>query len=150
MTANHQPFMARTIELARQAGAAGEVPIGAVVVCNGEIIAEAANAREASGIATHHAEVMVIDAACKKLGRWRLNDCDLYVTLEPCTMCAGAIVLARFRTVVFGAMDAKAGAVGSLYNVLTDKRLNHQPEVIAGVCAADCGKLLSDFFKARR
>jgi tRNA(adenine34) deaminase len=146
----HVIFMNQAIALAQKAANAGEVPIGAVVVCDGEVIAEAANERETNKIATHHAEIRAIELACQKLDRWRLNGCDLYVTLEPCTMCAGAIVLARFDTVIFGAKDPKAGAVGSLCNVLTDARLNHQPEVVEGVLADECGKLLSDFFRARR
>ncbi len=142
--------MRRALELAEAAGLAGEVPIGALVVHGGHIVAEAANERETSGIATHHAEILAIERACRTLGRWRLNDCDLYVTLEPCTMCAGAIVLARFRQVIFGAMDPKAGAVGSLCDVLADPRLNHRPAVTSGVHAEASGKLLSDFFRARR
>lgn len=146
----HEAFMGRALELARQAAERGEVPVGAVVVCNGQIVAEAGNEREANKVATHHAEILVIERACQKLGKWRLNDCDLYVTLEPCTMCAGAIVLTRFAKVIFGASDPKAGAVGSLYNVLADERLNHRPEVIAGVLAEDCGRMLTDFFRSRR
>ena len=115
-----------------------------------QIVAEAGNERETSGIATHHAEILAIERACRALGRWRLNDCDIYVTLEPCTMCAGAIVLARFREVVFGAPDPKAGAVGSLYNILADTRLNHRPLVSSGVMAEECGRILSDFFRERR
>lgn len=143
-------FMERALELARAAAQNGEVPIGALIVRDGQIVAEAANERETNKIATHHAEIRVIEEACRKLDRWRLTDCDLYVTLEPCTMCGGAIVLARLKSVIFGAPDPKAGAVGSLYNILTDTRLNHRPEVIPGVLAEECGQLLSDFFKARR
>src|SRR5579863_4511852 len=102
-------FMQRAHELALAAAAVGEVPVGAVVVHDGQIIAEAANRRETSRVATAHAEILAIEQACHRLDRWRLNDCDLYVTLEPCAMCAGAIVLARFRAVVFGARDPKAG-----------------------------------------
>jgi tRNA(adenine34) deaminase len=149
-TSQLRSYTLRALELARLAGQSGEVPIGALVVHEGLVVAEAANAREKSGIATHHAEIIVIEEACRRLGRWRLSDCDLYVTLEPCTMCAGAIVLARFRRVIFGAMDAKAGAVGSLTNVLTDSRLNHQPEVVSGVLADQCGQLLTSFFKEKR
>ncbi len=145
-----EKFMTRALELAASAAAAGEVPIGAVVVRDGEIVAEAANERETAAIATHHAEILVIDRACRSLSKWRLNDCELFVTLEPCTMCAGAIVLARFKRVVFGAFDPKAGAVGSLMNVLADERLNHQPEVVSGVLASDCGRILTEFFRARR
>jgi tRNA(adenine34) deaminase len=143
-------FMGRALELAAAAAAVGEVPVGAVVVHDGQIIAEAANQREASAVATHHAEMLAIERACAALGQWRLHECDLYVTLEPCTMCAGAIILARFRSVFFGAHDPKAGAAGSLYNILADARLNHRPIVTTGVRADECGKLLSDFFRARR
>lgn len=150
MASEKESFMRRALELAQAAGQAGEVPIGAVVVSGGRIVAETANRRETSNIATHHAEILAIESACQALGRWRLNDCDLYVTLEPCTMCAGAIVLARFREVVFGAMDPKAGAAGSLCNVLADTRLNHRPIVTSGLLAEESARLLSDFFRARR
>ena len=142
--------MRRALELAAEACAVGEVPIGALIVHDGKIVAEAANARETSKVATHHAEILAIERACLALDRWRLSDCDLYVTLEPCTMCAGAIVLARFRSVVFGAMDPKAGAVGSLSNVLADERLNHRPVVVSGILATESAQLLSSFFKTRR
>jgi tRNA(adenine34) deaminase len=148
--ADRNVFMKRALELASLAEEAGEVPVGALVVLDGRIIFEASNARETSRIATHHAEILAIEGACRTLGRWRLSDCDLYVTLEPCTMCAGAIVLARFREVVFGAMDPKAGAVGSLSNVLADERLNHRPRVVSGILAAESSAMLSSFFKARR
>lgn len=150
MTAEHEKFMQRALELARHAASVGEVPVGAVVVSEGKIVAEAANQREASLIATHHAEILVIERACQALGRWRLNDCRLYVTLEPCVMCAGAIVHARLEEVVFGARDPKAGAVGSLFNVLADQRMNHRPSVVEGILARECGQILSDFFKERR
>lgn len=143
-------FMRRALALAASAGRAGEVPVGAVVVQAGQVVADAANSRETSGIATHHAEILAIEQACKVLGRWRLHDCDLYVTLEPCSMCAGAIVLARFREVIFGAKDPKAGAAGSLFNILADERLNHRPLVSSGVLESECSDLLRDFFKARR
>jgi tRNA(adenine34) deaminase len=146
----HVIHMTRALKLAQRAAEAGEVPIGAVVVYEDKVIAEAGNERETNKIATHHAEIRVIEQACQKLDRWRLSGCDLYVTLEPCTMCAGAIVLARFDKVIFGAKDPKAGAVGSLYNILTDARLNHRPEIIESVMAEECGKILSDFFRARR
>lgn len=148
--ADHAAFMRRALELARLAAEQGEVPIGAVVVCDGQIVAEAFNERETNKIATHHAEILVIERACKTLDRWRLNGCTLYVTLEPCTMCAGAIVLTRFDRVIFGAHDFKAGAVGSLFNILADERLNHRPEVVSGVLGEECGKILTDFFRARR
>lgn len=143
-------FMQRALELAREASVRGEVPVGAVIVQDSEIIAEAFNEREMQPSALAHAELSAIDRACETLKRWRLSGCTLYVTLEPCVMCAGAIVQARLDRVVFGAQDPKAGAVASLYQVLSDPRLNHRPQVESGVLAAECGQVLSDFFKARR
>jgi tRNA(adenine34) deaminase len=143
-------FMARAIQLAKHAAENGDVPIGAVMVRNGEIIAEAANEKEVVKVPTCHAEMLVIERAALKLDRWRLIDCDLYVTLEPCLMCAGAIVQARLRSVTYGAPDPKAGAVESLYQVLSDGRLNHRPLVSGGVMADECGQLLKDFFASRR
>lgn len=144
-------FMARALALAKQAAELGEVPVGAIVVDkNGQVLAESYNLRETTNIATRHAELMAIEEACKKLGAWRLGDCTLYVTLEPCPMCAGGIVNARLKRVVYGAADAKAGAVKSIYTLLSDPRLNHRPEVLGEVMAEECGRILSDFFKARR
>lgn len=143
-------YMSRALELAGLAASAGEVPVGAVIVCDREIVAEAYNLRESKPSAMAHAELIALEAACAKLGRWRLTGCTLYVTLEPCVMCAGAIVNARVDRVVYGARDSKAGAVESLYQVLSDTRLNHRPQITAGVLSDDCGKILSDFFKARR
>lgn len=143
--------MTRALELARQAAKLGEVPVGAVVVnAEGEIVAEAFNERERAPSALAHAELTATGAACAKLGRWRLTGCTLYVTLEPCVMCAGAIVNARFDRVVYGARDLKAGAVESLYQILGDTRLNHRPAVTGGVMAEECGRELSEFFRRRR
>jgi tRNA(adenine34) deaminase len=142
--------MGRALALAKEAAAKGEVPVGAVIVFEGKIVSEGINLRETGKVATHHAEILAIEAACARLGRWRLSGCTLYVTLEPCVMCAGAIVNARIDRVVYGATDPKAGAVASLFEILTDARLNHRPEVVAGVLGADCGALLSDFFRQRR
>ena len=142
--------MRRALELAAQAGAQGEVPVGAVLVHENAVIAEAYNERETRPSALAHAEISVISEACRKLGRWRLTGCTLYVTLEPCVMCAGALVQARVDRVVYGARDPKAGAVESLYQVLADERLNHRPLVEGGIMGLECGKILSDFFKARR
>jgi tRNA(adenine34) deaminase len=128
----------------------GDVPIGAVVVRDGQVIAARHNERELTGDPTAHAEVLVIRDAAHVVGHWRLLDCTLYVTLEPCVMCAGALVNARIGRVVYGATDPKAGAVTSLYQVLGDDRLNHRPPVESGVCAHECGALLRDFFSARR
>ena len=143
-------YMQRALELAQEAAQRGEVPVGAVVVYDSRIVAEAYNERESRPSALAHAELTAIARACEALGRWRLSGCTLYVTLEPCVMCAGGIVQARVDRVVFGARDPKAGAVESLYQVLADSRLNHRPQVTSGILATECGKLLSDFFKARR
>jgi tRNA(adenine34) deaminase len=131
--------------------ASGDVPVGAVVVdSSGDVIGAGFNAREASGDPTAHAEIVALRAAAASVGGWRLAGCTLVVTLEPCTMCAGALVLARVDRVVFGAVDPKAGAVGSLWDVVRDRRLNHRPEVTSGVLEAECGELLRSFFEGRR
>jgi tRNA(adenine34) deaminase len=145
-------MMARAIGLAKEAAAAGEAPIGAVVyeTATGGIIAEARNTREADADPCGHAELLAVRAAAGAIGDWRLNHCTLVVTLEPCCMCAGALVNARVGRVVFGAFDPKAGAVGSLMNLLADQRLNHRPEVIGGVEAEECGALLREFFRSLR
>ncbi len=138
-----------------EAGAAGspqaEVPVGAVILDRDQgVIARAHNRREADVDPTAHAEIVAIRAAARALGSWRLEGCTLVVTLEPCTMCAGAIVAARIERVVYGAADPKAGAAGSLWDVLRDRRLNHRAEVIGGVLAEDCAALLREFFGQRR
>jgi tRNA(adenine34) deaminase len=127
-----------------------EVPIGAVLVCEGELVAGAHNERELRQDPTAHAELIVLREAARALGSWRLLDSVLYVTLEPCAMCAGAIVLARVPRVVFGASDPKAGACGSVLDVLGEPRLNHRPDVAGGLLAPECGGLLSEFFASRR
>jgi len=132
------------------AALAGDVPVGAVIVRDGAVIARAANRTVRNQDATGHAETLAIRAACEVLGRWRLDDCTLYVTLEPCAMCAGASVLARIQRVVFGAWDDKAGMVGSVGDVMRHPRLNHRPEVEAGVLQEECGAVLKDFFLSRR
>ncbi|WP_376770846.1 tRNA adenosine(34) deaminase TadA [Streptomyces lonarensis] len=146
------PAMRRALAEARTAPGTGDVPIGAVVLGpggpHGEIIATGRNEREATGDPTAHAEVIALRAAAHRLGGWRLTGCTLVVTLEPCTMCAGAGVLSRVERVVYGAADTKAGAVGSLWDVMRDRRLNHRPEVLHGVMAAECGQLLTDFFRS--
>ncbi|HEY7010251.1 MAG TPA: tRNA adenosine(34) deaminase TadA [Jatrophihabitantaceae bacterium] len=143
--------MASALEQARAALAHDEVPIGAVVLsAAGEVLAAAHNERETGDDPTAHAEVVVLRRAGVALGSWQLAGCILAVTLEPCTMCAGAIVLARISRLVFGAWDPKAGAVGSLWDVVRDRRLNHRPAVSAGVRADECAALLADFFAARR
>ncbi|RDB35250.1 MAG: nucleoside deaminase [Spirobacillus cienkowskii] len=143
--------MTRCLDLARNAAAIGEVPVGAIIVdSNKNIITEAHNLRETNKTATAHAELIAIEKACQSRSQWRLQDCTLYVSLEPCFMCAGAIILARIPRVVFAASDPKAGAVGSLFNVLNDSRLNHRCEVIAGVCSEESSRLLKSFFQERR
>ena len=135
---------------AERARAAGEVPIGAVIVFRDEVVGRGCNAREAEADPLAHAELRAIDEAAGALGEWRLSGCTMYVTLEPCAMCAGASVNARVGRVVFGAYDPKAGAAATLYNLLVDPRLNHQADVTGGVRADECGEVLSDFFAARR
>ena len=145
-------FMAAAIQQALAARDAGDVPIGAVVVRDddGEIVSAAHNRRIIDADPTAHAEMLAIRAAAAAIGDWRLNGCTMVVTLEPCCMCAGAIVLARMDRVVYGAADPKAGAVNTLHQLCSDPRLNHRCEVIAGVQAAKCGQLLTDFFQAQR
>ena len=136
---------------ARAALDTGDVPIGAIVVDpSGTVIGRGRNVREADADPTGHAEVVALRAAARARGEWRLEGCTLVVTLEPCTMCAGAAVLSRVERVVFGAYDAKAGAVGSLWDVVRDRRLNHRPEVVAGVLADESTELLDGFFRAHR
>ncbi len=143
-------FMQLAIEEAKKAEAIQEVPIGAVIVLNGEVISVAHNLRETEQRSIAHAELLAIDEACKKLGTWRLEDATLYVTLEPCPMCAGGIVLSRVKRVVYGAGDPKGGCAGTLMNLLTDERFNHQCEVVAGVLEEECGTLLTNFFRELR
>ena len=143
-------WMTRALELAKMAASMGEVPVGAVLTKDHEIVAEGHNLTVTSNDPTAHAEVVVIREAAQKLGSWRLTDCTLYVTLEPCAMCAGALVLSRVSRLVFGASDPKAGMVGSLGNLAQDERLNHWIEVTGGTLADAAGDLLRDFFLARR
>ncbi|REF36790.1 tRNA(adenine34) deaminase [Thermasporomyces composti] len=143
--------MRAALEEAERAARGGDVPVGCVVVdADGRVLGRGHNAREAEGDPTAHAEIVAIRQAAVARGRWRLDGCTLVVTLEPCTMCAGAIVLARIARLVFGAWDEKAGAVGSLWDVVRDRRLNHRPEVVSGVLADDCAALLREFFATRR
>ena len=151
MNGSDEAALAAALTVAREALARGEVPIGAVVLDpSGAVIASAHNERELGHDPTGHAEVLALRRAGAALGSWHLDGCTLAVTLEPCTMCAGALVLARISRLVFGAWDPKAGAVGSLWDVVRDRRLNHRPEVAGGVCEAECAALLADFFAGKR
>ena len=143
-------FMNEALALAREAGALGEVPVGAVVVCDGEIVGRGYNRPIMANDPTAHAEVMALRAAGQALGNYRMPGCTLYVTLEPCAMCSGAIQHARIARVVFGARDPKTGACGSVTDLFAEARLNHHATVESGLLEAECGRLLSDFFAARR
>ncbi|MFL5603724.1 MAG: tRNA adenosine(34) deaminase TadA [Gemmatimonadaceae bacterium] len=145
-----EQYIRNALDLAREAGKRNEVPIGAVVVRNGSILAAATNRTIRDQDPTAHAELLAIREASAKLDSWRLDECTLYVTLEPCAMCAGAIVLSRMKRVVFGAWDEKAGMAGSIGDLLRHPRLNHRPEVRAGVLTPECAELLETFFKAQR
>lgn len=147
---NDQYYMKIAIEEARKAQAIGEVPIGAVIVLDEEVISKAYNLREKEQRSIAHAEILAIDKACEAIGSWRLENATLYVTLEPCPMCAGAIVLSRIKRVVYGASDPKGGCAGTLMNLLQEERFNHQVEVIQGVEKEECGELLSTFFRELR
>lgn len=143
--------MRRALHRACRAGALGDVPVGAVVLGErGDVLATAGNARQRRADPTAHAEILALRAAARALGTWRLAGCTLVVTLEPCAMCAGALVLARVACLAYGAADPKAGAVGSVFDLVRDPRLNHRPEVISGVLAEDAAALLESFFRARR
>ena len=143
-------FMREALTEARRAYEANEVPIGCVIVQQDVIIARGYNTRNTQGNALAHAEIIAIHTACQTLGDWRLEDCTLYVTIEPCPMCAGAIIQARIPRVVYGATNPKAGCAGSVLDILNEPRFNHQPQVIAGVLAEECGSLMSEFFAKRR
>ena len=150
MEMRDETYMAIALEEARLAFDEGEVPIGAVVVCDGEVVARAHNRRETDADPSAHAEFAAMVAASQALERWRLTGCTVYVTLEPCLMCAGLMVNSRIDRCVYGAPDPKGGALGTLYDVSHDPRLNHEFEVTAGVCADECAELLRTFFRARR
>ncbi|MGK0554783.1 tRNA adenosine(34) deaminase TadA [Macrococcus capreoli] len=147
---NHEIYMKLAIDEAKKALAIDEVPIGAVVVHHGEVIGRGFNTRESEQNPIHHAEMMAIQAASDHLGSWRLEECILYVTLEPCVMCSGAIVMSRIPTVVYGAHDPKGGCSGSLMNLLNQPAFNHRATVISGICHEECSHLLKDFFKVLR
>ncbi len=145
-----EDFMQEALKEARKAAEEGEVPVGAVIVHDGHVIARGRNQRERLNDPTAHAEMIAITAAAESLGSWRLEDTACYVTLEPCLMCAGALLQARVPTLVYGATDPKAGACGTLYNLHEDPRLNHQMNLVSGVLAKECGEILSEFFRLRR
>lgn len=145
----HEDYMRLAIDEARRALAGGDVPVGAVLVCDGEVIGRGRNTREARFDPAGHAELNAIRMGAARLGRWRLQGCVLYVTLEPCAMCAAALVQARLPLLVYGAPDPKAGAAGSRLNLVEDPRLNHRVDVIAGVLEAACGEMLTAFFRER-
>jgi tRNA(adenine34) deaminase len=147
---NDEKYMRLAIDEALKAKDKLEVPIGAVIVQNDEVVASAYNLRETEQRSVAHAELLAIDEACKKLGTWRLEDATLYVTLEPCPMCAGAIVLSRVKRVVFGAYDPKGGCAGTLLNLLEFEKFNHQAQVVGGVLEEECGSLLTTFFRELR
>lgn len=142
-------FMYEALSLAKEAAKQGEVPVGAVIVKDGKIIARGKNERESKQNALSHAEIEAINNACKALGSWRLDDCEMYVTLEPCPMCAGAIINSRIKTLVFGAFDSKAGSIDSVVN-LCDYPYNHKPEIYGGICEDECLQVLKEFFKELR
>lgn len=148
--ANDEYYMKLAIEEAKKAQKLGEVPIGAIIVKNNEVIARSHNLRETAQLPTAHAEHIAIERASKVVGSWRLEECKLYVTLEPCVMCAGAIVMSRIPKVVYGATDPKGGCSGSLMNLLEESRFNHRAEVIKGVLEQECGDLLRNFFRELR
>jgi len=147
---NHEDYMKIALTRAREAGENGEIPVGAIVVVNGEIIAQARNEKEARGDATAHAEILALQKAAKKIGHWRLANATMYVTLEPCPMCAGAMVQARLGQLVFGAYDSKAGAAGSVVDLLDHPAFNHRVKTKSGILADECGQILKDFFKSKR
>lgn len=145
-----QKFMLAALKEAAKAGGKGEVPVGAVIVKDGKIIARGHNEREYKHDPTAHAEVVAIRKAGSKLGRWNLSDCDLFVTLEPCAMCGGAIVYSRIRTVYYGADDLRFGCCGTIMNIAQDDRLNHRAEIVGGVLKEECVRPIKDFFKEKR
>lgn len=147
---NNEKWMKEAIKQAKKAAQKDEVPIGCVIVKDDQIIARAYNKREMKQCSTAHAEILAIEKACKKLGSWRLEDCDLCVTLEPCPMCSGAIIQSRIRNVIFGAYDPKGGCMGSNMNINDVRGFNHYPDIEGGILQDECSRLLKEFFKAKR
>ena len=146
----HEEYMKTALSLAQEARDNGEIPVGAIVVVNGEIVAKACNEKEMRGDATAHAEILVLQRAAKKVGHWRLSDATMYVTLEPCPMCAGAMVQARLGNLVYGAYDPRAGAAGSVIDLPDHPAFNHRVIVKSGVLADECGQMLKEFFDTKR
>lgn len=146
----HEYYMSLALQEAKRAFMLDEVPVGALIVKNGVVVSKGHNVKETIKSALGHAEINAIEKACIALGGWRLLDCDLYVTLEPCPMCTGAAVNARINRIIFGAFDKKSGACGSVYNIANDERLNHRIEVIPGILEEECRELLQEFFKKKR
>lgn len=146
---NNEKWMKEAIKQAKKAAQKDEVPIGCVIVKDDQIIARAYNKREMKQCSTAHAEILAIEKACKKLGSWRLEDCDLYVTLEPCPMCSGAIIQSRIRNVIFGAYDPKGGCMGSNMNINDVRGFNHYPDIEGGILQDECSRLLKEFFKGK-
>lgn len=147
---NNEKWMKEAIKQAKKAAQKDEVPIGCVIVKDDQIVVRAYNKREMKQCSTAHAEILAIEKACKKLGSWRLEDCDLYVTLEPCPMCSGAIIQSRIRNVIFGAYDPKGGCMGSNMNINDVRGFNHYPDIEGGILQDECSRLLKEFFKAKR
>lgn len=146
---DHEDYMRLALELAQNAAACGEVPVGCIITHEGEVVGRGQNRRESCQNALLHAEIEAINEACNTLGRWRLNDCNMYVTLEPCPMCSGAIINSRLHKVFYGAKDEKAGACGSVLNIF-EERFNHKPQLVGGVLKDECSALLSSFFASLR
>ena len=145
-----EKYMKAAIRLAQRSAAEGEVPVGCVIVCDGEIVGRGRNRRETTKTALSHAEIEAIGKACKKLSGWRLQRCEMYVTLEPCPMCAGAIVQARIPRVVIGSMNSKAGCAGSVLNLLKEPGFNHQAQIVTGILEEECSEMMSGFFTELR
>jgi tRNA(adenine34) deaminase len=150
MIKNDEYYMNKAIELAKKAYTKDEVPVGALLVKDGKIIAKAYNLKESHNNATHHAEILVLNKAYKKLNSWRLNDCVIYITVEPCLMCTGAIIQSRISKIVYGAPDYKGGAIISSINALEAKNINHHPEVVSGVLEEECTDIIKTYFKNKR
>lgn len=145
-----EKFMLMAIKEAEKSASLDEVPVGAIIVKDNKVIARGHNLREKSNDPTSHAEINAIRKACKKLGSWRLEDCTIYVTIEPCSMCAGTLLWTRIKRIVYGAPDLKGGALASSFNLFEVKNINHHPEIIGGILKEECGKMMSSFFKEKR